>query len=561
MSLPRKNGPAHLVDPDGGLYGVLFVLCAAATVWPLWAGILLPFQDLSGNMTYAVVLAEARAPGSLFARTFETGSFLLPNSLAFMAWSYLGPLLESGSGPGLGSGWGFVTAGKVILTVYAVALPLAVDRLLLAAGRERRFALLAFPFVFNWNLMMGFIGFATSLPLLLYALARAYRFRAAPSLARGAAVAALAMLTFLAHAQGYMVLGIAACVFVLATARSPRELLMLAAPFAASLVLFVPWLWVQFVAPPDAMALGGQPLDPVYFSPERHLRRLGRYTIAAWGGDFDDWALIGVAALFITGTLLRHPDPRLDQSGDRRSLELAAVAVLVAYLTFVPEGAGVQSYIGSRLVAVAALLALGWLAMPRRRWARGSMLAAMAALSITFGLGAARAVVRYNQEETGEELLRLVERMPEGSRLATILVDVTSDAVDVQPHEHTYGFHFALNRGLSYTHFHSYYGRHTRWRAGQEVPDPGFAPTAFLRTAAACWYDFELLRSYEPPRWGAFAAEVTYVGEAHRYTLWKLEHDRMPQCRRKPPPPPGPDMSEAAPSATPADGASGDPSR
>jgi hypothetical protein len=523
---PTAPPPAHrardiisgFVTGDDRAYFAAFIVSALFTVAPLWAGDVLPFQDYAGNMSYAAIVAGARDAGSVFGATFTTGGILLPNSLLFFVWGWLASLT------------GYVVAGKILLSIYAVALPLSVDRLLSSAGHHRAFALLAFPLVYNGNLMMGFVGFATALPLAVYALARAYRYQTHPTLPNALAVTLLAMLTFLGHAQMYLILGVIAGVFVLTAARSPRELGRLASPFAASLLLFVPWFWHEFIRPEDLSSLGGRPLDPMYPPLSESLQRIAEYAVARWSGGFDDRVFVGMVGVFALGLLDRQGANRPTAARSPYGLEFIALSLFATYLV-IPEHTQVQAAIASRLVPVALVFGLGWLAVPRSPALRGLAVWSMMALSIHFGWGAAMSVHRFNEREVGPDFLALIDSLPEGSRLAYLPVDRSSDAVTVLPHQHLYGYHFALNDGLSYSGFHGFAGRHATWRRGQEVPWPGRDPRAFLRGDSACWYQFMLLRSAEIPRWRELESRVTFVGSSAHYTLWKLEHDQMSACR------------------------------
>jgi hypothetical protein len=506
------------VTGDDRAYYAAFVVASIFTVAPFWAGDVLPFQDYAGNMSYAAIVAGAREAGSVFDRTFVTGGILLPNSLLFYLWGWLAALT------------GYVAAGKILLSIYAIALPLSVDRLLVAAGHQRAFALLAFVLAINGNLMMGFVGFATALPLAVYAIARAYRYQRRPTLASGAAVTILAMLTFLGHAQMYLILGIIAAVFILMVARSTREALQLALPFAASLLLFVPWFWDEFIRPEDLSSLGGRPLDPIYAPLSESVQRVAEYAIARWGSGFDDRVFVGFLAVCGLGLLDRQGGAKPADARSPFGLEVISVALFATYLV-IPEHTQVQAAIASRLVPVALVFGLGWLAVPRAPALRGLAVWSMMALAIHFGWGASMATARFNQREVGPGFLELIDQLPEGSRLAYLTVDRSSDAVTVLPHQHLYGYHFALNGGLVYSGFHGYAGRHATWRHGQEVPWPGRDPRGFLRAESACWYDYMLIRTAEIPRWRELEPRVTFIGSSARYTLWKLEHDQMSACR------------------------------
>ena len=538
---PDEPGPAStlsrlaraLVRDEDAQYRLLFAICACFTVAPLWAGTVLPFQDYAGNMSYAAILSGARQAGSLYDTTYETGGLLLPNGLLFWSWTWLSDVL------------GLIIAGKVLLSLYAVGLPLAVDRLLVASGRHRAFALLAFPLVYNSSMMMGFASFVSAVPVALYALARAYRFRDDPTIRNGAVVAFLSMATFIGHAQMYLLLGVMAMGFVALGARSVREGVRLAAPFAVSLLLFVPWFWVEFVQPMDTTSLGGRDLTPRYEHPSQLLGNWGTYTLGRWAGRFDDWTMVAMAGVFGIGLAARRVEAMPGEGRGRYVLEGITLLVLITYLA-VPEHTVVQAAIGSRHVALVVLLAITWLHMPSVRWMRAGLLASMAAMAIVFGANAAATVAQFDANEIGEDFLPLLDGLPDGSRLAFITQERHSDAVTVLAHQHIYGYHFALNGGLAFSGFHSFQGRHATWRPGQRISYPGRDPRGFLRGKASCWFEYLLIRTTHIPRWQHMEPRVTYVGHSAQYTLWRIDRTRIPACRRKPPPPPSEEVPETA---------------
>lgn len=470
-------------------------------------------------MSYAAILAGSGEAGSLLQRTYEVGGLFLPNGLLFWSWALLSPV------------FGFVMAGKLLLTLYAIALPLSVDRLLVAAGRDRRFALLAFPFVYNYNLMMGFASYATAIPVALYTLTWAFRLLEAPSLRRGFVVAGLSYLTFLAHAQGYLVLGVMAIGFVLFVPRTWREFLIASAAFGASLVPFFPWLWDEFIKPPESTALGGAPLIPAFQDPGDLFGRLGEYSIVKWERTFDGWVYLGILAVFALGLLDRRS--RAQEEGRAAfGVEAITACVFVAYLA-TPEHTTVQAAIGSRLVVFVMLLGLGWLQMPRWKYAPGVLLIGMASLSLAFAGHVRADMKRFERDEVGFNFLPMIEALPDETRLAVIIHDRSSPTVDVHAHEHMYGYHFALNRGIAYSTFHSYYGRHARWAQGETVAYPGRQVKSFLRSKSVCEFDYLLTRTKKIPRWKRLKDRLTYIDHSAKYSLWKLETERIPLCSKK----------------------------
>lgn len=515
-----RRALTRLWEPDDvRWYYLLFGLCLVWAVAPLWAGPILPFQDYGGNLTYARILGGSLGDYPLYDQTYETGGPLLPNGLFFWSWAILGEAV------------GYIVGGKILLSLYAIALPLAVDRYLVAAGRERRFALLAFPVVYNATLMLGFVSFASGLPLLIHTCTVAVRFHHQPTWRRGIAVTVLAMLTFLAHAHAYLLLGVCALGLLVVLPRTWRQLLRLALPLAVSLVIFLPWAYDQFVSgSTDPQALGGE-LGLRWQTPEQVVSMLGEHLIGHWRGGWDDGIVISMLAVVGIGIAARRADalgsPDLGRS--RWWPEVLTAALLISYLA-TPQHTAVQAIIASRAIPLAFLFGLGWLALPRNAWGRRFAVVAMVVIAISFSALAFRDIRRFSAREAGPELLGLIEKLPEGARVATMVPHPDSDIVKGRPHWHTYGYHYALNKGVSHTFFHTYYGRHARYRADAKMPFPGHDARLFLGRAEACAYDFLLFRTIGVPEWRAMEPRVTFIGAAREYSLWKLEHATMPAC-------------------------------
>ncbi len=404
-TLAREGTPAPSNEHGGGsawawltpdrAYGIAFAIAAIFTLAPLWSGTVLPFQDWAGNMSYVAILAGAE-DGNLYDRTYFTGGLLLPNGLLFWSWVFLAKLM------------GFIVAGKVLLSLYCVGLPAAVDRLLVATGRDRRFALLAFPLVYNHSMMMGFGSYATALPFVIYCMARAFQFESQPTRRNGVLVTVVASLTFLAHAQAYLILGVISLAFVVMVPRTWKSFLAHCLAFGASLWIFLPWFYSEFLAPAEDTSLGGRDLMPVFEHPGQMFAKWGEHTINRWQGAFDDWVFLGILAVMVAGMVARRVDRQPGEGRARYAIEAITFVLLVTYIA-IPEHTLVQAVIGSRLVVVVMLFAIGWLHMPDDSRLRDILVTAMTALAVLFGGYAASAVHQFNEDEIGEGLLPLIE--------------------------------------------------------------------------------------------------------------------------------------------------------
>jgi hypothetical protein len=93
------------------------------------------------------------------------------------------------------------------VALYIAAMPLSTASLLVACGRSRVPALLAFPLAYNLTLHYGFISFALSLPVLMLLLAQVVKhLHSEPGQVRRSWLwtAALAVFLFLCHLQNFL---------------------------------------------------------------------------------------------------------------------------------------------------------------------------------------------------------------------------------------------------------------------------------------------------------------------------------------------------------------------
>lgn len=169
---------------------LLFAALLAALVAPIWIVAYVPTQD--GPLHVENVLAIAQHHASPLLQHWYLANWgAQPN---WLTQALLAPLLQVLSP---------VTAEKVVLTGYTVLLPLAF-RLVLPRGRRGWWAALAvFPFVHAYPYHMGFWNFCWGLALAFAAAGLWLRRRGRLDLRRGAALAALSVLLYLAHSVAF----------------------------------------------------------------------------------------------------------------------------------------------------------------------------------------------------------------------------------------------------------------------------------------------------------------------------------------------------------------------
>ncbi len=218
--------------------GALFVLAA----WPVLLVDVPPLQDLPNHLAASAILDHPqRHPDLVFNGFFKTNS-------ALFTWLWL-------VGPMAG-----LKAGALLFVLGVLALgAFAIPRFVLAFGGRRRMAvatLFAWPMVHNWFVSTGMLDFAAAvwLAMLLFVLLDAQA--RAPSFARGAAIAGLALVTWYAHVFPVLVVHLLVGLHVVSR-RSWRErgrqALWLIPPLLPSSVLTLRSFWLQATNPGGAM--------------------------------------------------------------------------------------------------------------------------------------------------------------------------------------------------------------------------------------------------------------------------------------------------------------------
>jgi hypothetical protein len=169
------------------LFRLTFAALCLFTLIPFWTVRYHPIPDLPNHIAAASVWHNYGKPDFDFQRYYALrlgptpywGYYLLAHLFAFP--------------------FGLDIANRLILSLYAVGLPIG---MLLLARRFQRsdwLVLFVFPLIWNFNLAIGFGPYVLGLALLPFALVAFDRFCAAPNAKTGAWAAALGTATFFCH--------------------------------------------------------------------------------------------------------------------------------------------------------------------------------------------------------------------------------------------------------------------------------------------------------------------------------------------------------------------------
>lgn len=169
-----------------------FVGCIALHLLPIWGLDHFPSQDGPSHVANASVLRDYGRPDRALLREYYSLNWWPnPNWLGHFVMAALMVVVPP------------VTAEKLLLTGYVAGLPLAVRYALGALDpASRPLAFLAFPFVYNYALHMGFYNFSLGLPLFFltvgYWLAHGGRL----GLRRAVVLQLLSLLLYFSHPLG-----------------------------------------------------------------------------------------------------------------------------------------------------------------------------------------------------------------------------------------------------------------------------------------------------------------------------------------------------------------------
>lgn len=507
--------PAPLSRREWCLTAVLL----GAAVAPLWVGRWLPVLDLPQHLGLAAIVARlGDAPGGL-SRWYEMGPRLTPY------WGYLAPMRA------LALALPLEIASKVLLSLYAAAVPLAAGWLLRELGRDPRWAVFSLPLVYGTNFFFGFEPFIVSTPVFLAALALTDRHLRsglpAPrwALAAGAAAAAV----FLCHVQTYLLYGLCTIVLAAVHARRGRWWLRTAA-LAPSVALFCAWAVPAFLRGgpvPVAHTVHYRSYGTVgrlgakYESAREVLARIPERTVGAFN-DGSDQALGAAAfvALLLAVALARAdgaPAARRPLAAARRG-ELLAVVVLAAALLLPVEIAG-QWYLAPRYLAFAALLAPAFVRGPAGD--RRAVLAVAAAIGVAAFANVAVKVRAFQRQVAGYEAV--AARLEPGRRLLGLpFDDGARGPLRLWPLLHWAAYYQVSPGGDVGFSFAGLPSIPVVYRPGMQAPHPyEWRPDQFEWSTMGRFYDYFLVSGVPRGAGGRdLAAHARVLQTAGAWSLW-----------------------------------------
>jgi hypothetical protein len=392
-------------------------------VWPLFVLRQLPHEDLPGHVAAAYVTDHLGAyPEYVAAHGLRTNSALL-------SWLHLAAPT-----------FGYMGAARAFVMAVLAVTAFGYAFLFRIVGTRRRMwiaCVFAIPLVSHWFVVMGMLNFSLSFGICLWLLGLLALQRAAWSNGRGAGIAVLCAVAWIAHS--FPLLTVGAIVLVDWVHARLRDRSALAAAWRAVLSMVPAGLIVGFgfVLAPSVDGAGahlaGLGKTEWLGIPQLFWMGLRNYVLGAsyWGVG----SLVPAIVLLVL-VLLR---------GQRRLLlfSAGAVAVLTAGYAFLPSFMfPIWAYFNTRFVPFLWLALL--LRVPElvpRKWVA---LVAVAGIAGTAGNGLA--LLRMDADVA--EFRSGLPFVAEGARLLPLLFSVKSPGDNIEPVLHAWG-HYAIERQTS----------------------------------------------------------------------------------------------------------------
>jgi hypothetical protein len=481
-------------------FRLALVATAAASVAPLFSARFLPFSDMPEQVAVIALLRHFFDP----AWHVQEHYALALGDSQYILYHVVGALLSIVTGSA-------EEANRLLLAAVGFSFPFALRALLSALGRDARLAFFGAPLFWSAPLIMGFLPYVASVPVVTWGLAIAVRHARAPSRRRWAGLAVIAFLLFYLHVSGFLLFALAASAMTLVLAplkRAPR----LVSWLAPSAIAFVGWSLRGSVG-------GGH--GPEYVPVTALASELPVWAHDVWRSHVDEVCAVFFWAAFAVLAALR--DPRPDE--DRRLARAAWVPVLCAALAYfaLPYHFGMATMLNTR-VATFVVLFMPLVLRPRDGRLTRAALGVLAASAIATSVDAAVEIRGAEREELGD-VDRLIDRVPPGARLLTLTFHAASSHTHWPPWNFLGSYHVARVGGvasMSFTDLRHWPIHHRAEDAPPPKPRPFWTltPCLFRNTVDGEYFEYALVRGSVDPFAGPYGPRWQRLDQEREWTLY-----------------------------------------
>jgi hypothetical protein len=512
---------------------LLLVLVTALVAAPFFLPGWLPLTDLPEHVAAMASIGHWGDPAYRIAEHYRIGWTTSQYLLVHLVGGGLAWLLGNAE-----------LAARIVLVVLAISWVESSRFLLRTFEVDERLAVMAALLFWNRALVVGFLPYLASLPLLFATLGWFVRADRGPAPLRRRRYAWLALAgvaVFYTHASGFVLLGAIAGALASTWAWQQRSRPLRVGALVADVVRRLLWL-----APSAALALlwiargrFGMHSSTIRdagevgtMSPLRAIKLIALYAHDTWTSHVDDWVGIGFWIIFLV--LLVESELRLRKQKGEAARVGSLVPVAVAFLVYLatPFRVGTGVLLNVRMAPVLGLFALLGLRSVRGRLGDVAIVGA-ALLALVQCIDNVSEIVRLQRDVVG--LPELLGTMRKGSRLITLnFSGFDREAAHFTPWLHVGSYHRARDGGVASFSFSELNHWSVQYRPEAAPPKQaelswGMRPCLFRNSTDGPYFDYVLTRgkldpfANDPPgpRW-------VVRGRTAKYTLYEKDPSRPP---------------------------------
>ncbi len=501
-------------DRDHQLLTLLLLLGVAFAMVPLWGPRLLPLLDLPNHLAAISIWNHYHEHEWGYQKYYQLSTPLVPY------WGYYFPVHI------LSKLCQIETANKIFLSFYAVSIPFSVAIASKQFSRNPWVSILSLPFIFNYNLMYGFISYCAGLPFMLIGLVLLDKSikKSSPHVLIMTLVASFAI--YFMHLLNWFVFGLNAIALLLLNARRWRTGILAGLTLIPSVVFA---LWNVRIASEQKVLMSAGPVkfSGTWLPSTTLLTELPHRLLLDWTGSPVPLILVVLVLTVIVLIIAqwREAPSELVSGPERFSVEVMLMINIAAYclLPFTLKTPFHWWNVGPRIATIAALF---FIMLPRfnlTAWHRLLVLPAML-LSILYPLLVFGQFQLFNDRAIG--MVQLAERIPRGSLVLTLTLGDKSDpavAKEVVPYTEFPAYAQILVGGFNHVGWKSNFPFRLR---SILPPAPHWArPTEFRQDIHGYHYDYVITQN-EPVDGFLFGPLAVKVPLVDKYGTWRLYRTR-----------------------------------
>jgi len=393
-----------------------FVICAIASLGPIWAGKFLPLTDLPQHIAQISILRNYSNPVYEYGRHFEL-NFFTPYALGLLLGAALNLIFP------------LFTAAKILLSLIVISFPLSMYKLLVHSDGDPQWSLLGFPLAFGGSFFWGHLPYLAAVPLSFFCWGLALKFRSSPSPKNGFWLSISMLLLFFSHVLPFAISVMVITIFLL-EGKPGRVDFRRFLPLAPAVSILIIWLL-------GFNSRSSYQLPIVWQIGWHRLFEMPQVVMGIWGDR--------IAHLFFIGVLIAfYLFPRRQKAGLFPFMPLTLILFLCLALPF--QISMDINYVPQR---IAVYLFPAYLLTFRRAQAfkgrQAGALILMAVLFIGWSGVLSRRVIAFNKEAAS--FAPILEKMAPNRRVAGIILDKKTPIPSYLPYLHFPAYYQALKGG------------------------------------------------------------------------------------------------------------------